>query len=369
MALPRLLCLMQLPPPIHGAAVVNHIVANSKLIASQFELEVLPLAFVGSIQEIERPSLRKLARLFGITTRLAYALVARRPDAVYFTLAPTRSAFYRDCLFIALMKLAGVPRIYHLHGKGIRPRLSLAWQRRLYTWAFRDAWVIHLSERLVGDVEGLVPRDRVMIVPNGIAERQAPARAARAGCPRLLFLSNMVESKGPLVLLEALGQLSARGVAFEATFAGAVYDSDFLARFTATIRRLGLEGRARYVGPAYDEEKYRLFDDHDIFVFPTANDAFPLVALEAMQAGMPVVTTDEGALGEIVEDGATGLLVPARDPAALAERLAALLGDADRQRAMGARARERQQQQYTLAAFERNLAAALVACTKQECAP
>lgn len=364
LARPRLLCLMQLPPPIHGAAVVNQTVANSELLAAHFELDVLPLAFTRSFKELERPSLRKVTRVISIGARLAFSLVTRRPDAVYFTLAPTRTAFYRDCLFIALIKLAGVRRIYHLHGKGIRPRLSAAWLRALYTWAFHDAWVIHLGERLVADIDGLVPRERVMIVPNGIAERKAPARGQRSGAPRLLFLSNLIESKGPLVMLEALGQLRARGVAFEATFAGALHSDAFLDRFTATLRRLDLESCARYVGPAYDEEKYRLYDQHDIFVFPTSNDAFPLVALEAMQAGMPVVTTDEGALPEIVEDGATGLLVPPRDPTALAERLAALIADAGMQRRMGARARARQEQRFTLAAFERNLAAALLACTK-----
>jgi glycosyltransferase involved in cell wall biosynthesis len=360
---PRLLCLMQLPPPIHGQAVVNQTVAKSSVLASHFDLEVLRLAFARSYKDLDRPSLRKLARMLGITARLAYSLAARRPDAVYFTLTLTGSGFYRDCLLIALIKLAGVPRIFHLHGKGIRPRLSSAWQRLLCTWAFRDAWVIHLSERLAADTDGVVPRNRVVIVPNGIVERKAPARTRRPGCPRLLFLSNLVESKGPLVLLEALGQLCARGVAFEATFAGAARSDEFVDRFTATLRRLDLERRVRYVGPAYNEHKYRLFDEHDIFVFPTCNDAFPLVALEAMQAGMPVVTTDEGALAEIVEDGATGLLVARRDPAALADRLAELIADAGLQRQMGERARARQEQRYTLAAFEQNLAVALMACT------
>jgi glycosyltransferase involved in cell wall biosynthesis len=349
---------MQLPPPVHGAAVMNHTVATSTLLASHFELEVLPLAFAGSFQDLRRPSIRKLSRMLGIGARLAYSLVARRPDAVYFTLTPTGNAFYRDCLFIAVMKLAGVPRIYHLHGKGIRTLLSTAWRRRLYAWAFRDARVVHLSDRLADDIEGLVPRERVMIVPNGIADRNVPARAHRIGSPRLLFLSNMGESKGPFVLLEALGELRARGIDFEATFAGASHH-DFLDRFTETIRRLGLERRACYVGPKYDEQKYRLFDEHDIFVFPTSNDSFPLVTLEAMQAGMPVVTTYEGALPEIVEDGATGLLVAPRDPAALADRLAMLIADTRMRQQMGARARLRQQQNYTLAMFEHNLAAAL----------
>jgi glycosyltransferase involved in cell wall biosynthesis len=356
---------MQLPPPIHGAATVNQTVATSELLASHFDLEILPLACARSFKDIERASLRKVGRVLAIGARLAYSLVARRPDAVYFTLAPTRAAFYRDCLFIALMKVAGVPRIYHLHGKGIRPRLSAAWRRRLYTWAFRDAWVIHLGERLVADIEGLVPRDRVKVVPNGIVDRKAPVREPRSGCPRLLFLSNMIESKGPLVLLEALGQLRAHGVEFEATFAGATVGEELLDRFTATMRRLDLERRVRYIGPVYDEQKYVLYDEHDVFVFPTSNDAFPLVALEAMQAGMPVITTDEGALAEIVEDGATGLLVPPRDPSALADRIAALLADAGTQREMGARARTRQEERFTLAVFEQNLAAALLACMSE----
>ena len=361
---PRLLCLMQLPPPIHGVTVVNQTIANSELLASRFEIEVLPLAFAASLEDLDRPTVRKLGRMLETCARLAHALVTRRPDAVYFTLAPTGAAFYRDCAFVAIMKLAGVPRIYHLHGKGIRARLATPWRRRLYRWAFREAWVIHLAERLAADLEDLVPRARVSIVPNGVAERRALDRGERGARPRLLFLSNMIESKGPLVLLEALGLLSARGVAFEATFAGAGRNDGCLDRFHAEVRRLGLERQVRYVGPAYDEDKHRLLDEHDVFVFPTCNDAFPLVALEAMQAGLPVVTTHEGALPEIVEDGETGMLVPPRDPAALAGCLAALVADPSMQRRMGARGRERHAQLYTLAAFERNLAVALTACTE-----
>jgi glycosyltransferase involved in cell wall biosynthesis len=222
--------------------------------------------------------------------------------------------------------------------------------------------VIHLAERLVADLESLVPRARVLVVPNGIAERSVPDRRARAGCPRLLYLSNMIESKGPLVLVEALGLLRARGIEFEATFAGAEFNDGCLARFRDEVHRLGLERLVRYVGPAYDDAKHRLLDEHDVFVFPTCNDAFGLVALEAMQAGLPVVTTHEGALPDIVEHGETGLLVPPRDPGALASCLAELLSDPGMQRRMGARGRARHAQRYTLAAFERNLTAALEMC-------
>lgn len=359
----RLLCLVQLPPPIHGVTVVNQTVVNSELLSSRFELEIVPLASSTSFEDLDRAGLRKVGRLIQTSARLAHALVVRRPDAVYFTLSPRGVAFYRDCIFVAIIKLVGVPRIYHLHGTAIRARLDAWWRRRLYRWAFRDAWVIHLSERLVADLAGLVPRERVLVVANGVAERRVPERAKSEGIPRLLFLSNMTETKGPLVLIEALGRLRARGISFEATFAGAAHHREFLDRCLAEIRDRGLDRQVRCVGPTYGEAKHRLLDEHDIFVLPTYRDAFPLVALEAMQAGIPVVATTEGALPEIIEDGKTGLLVRPRDPEALARCLATLIADPELRSRIGAGGRARCLEKYSAAAFEHDLAAALTTIT------
>lgn len=357
---------MQLPPPVHGVTVVSQAVARSVLLSARFELEVMPLAFATSFDDLDRLSLRKLARLVRLSARLVHVFATRRPQAVYFTLALRGRAFYRDCVLVAIMKLAGVPRVYHLHGHLPETRAgghrAVRWRTALYRWVFRDAWVIGLSNRLAAELDELVPRERVLVVPNGVAVRSAPDRCDRRGRVRVLFLSNLTETKGPLVLIEALAILRARGIAFEATLAGAVHEHAFLDRCHAEIRRHRLEGQVRYVGPAYEEHKDRLLAEHDVFVLPTCRDAFPLVALEAMQAGIPVIATREGALPEIVEDGVTGLLVPSRDPAALARSLARLIADRDMQRRMGAEGRARCLQKYTDAAFEQNLAAALNTC-------
>jgi glycosyltransferase involved in cell wall biosynthesis len=187
-------------------------------------------------------------------------------------------------------------------------------------------------------------------------------RTNRRGRVRLLFLSNVTETKGPMVLIAALGMLHAAGIPFEATLAGAVHDQRFLERCKGEIRRYRLQKLVHYVGPTYGERKQRLFEAHDIFVLPTRRDAFPLVALEAMQAGLPVVTTREGALPEIVEAGKTGFIVPPGDPVALAKCLAALVPDRALQRQLGANGRARYLAKYTQAAFERNLADALATC-------
>ncbi|NVB84263.1 MAG: glycosyltransferase family 4 protein [Kofleriaceae bacterium] len=336
--------------------VVNQMVADSELLASLFDVEVLPLAFARSFEDLDRMSVRKLVRTMMTAVRLVHVLVVRRPDAVYFTLAPAGAAFYRDCMLVAIMKVAGVPRIYHLHGKVTRARHAL------HRWAFDGAWLIHLSERLTSGLPNVVPRERVLVVPNGVADQEPIDRTPRRGRVRLLFLSNVTETKGPMVLIAALGMLHAAGIPFEATIAGAVHDQRFLELCKGEIRRHRLHKLVHYVGPAYGERKQRLFEAHDVFVLPTRRDAFPLVALEAMQAGLPVVTTREGALPEIVEVGKTGFLVPPGDPVSLAKCLAALVPDRALQRQLGANGRARYLAKYTQAEFERNLADALVTC-------
>jgi glycosyltransferase involved in cell wall biosynthesis len=116
----------------------------------------------------------------------------------------------RDCLYVAIMKAAGVQRIYHLHGKGISGETNRRWKRELYRWAFRGARVIHLSPLLAYDIEEVADLDSVKFVANGVVVSKAPgagATRATTGPVRFTYLSTMKREKGHLVLVEALGQL------------------------------------------------------------------------------------------------------------------------------------------------------------------
>jgi glycosyltransferase involved in cell wall biosynthesis len=95
------------------------------------------------------------------------------------------------------------------------------------------------------------------------------------------------------------------------------------------VRELDLEGAVTYLGPVYGEAKNELLAKTDVFVFPTfyAQEAFPLVLLEAMQFGCAVVSTFEGAIGDIVREGETGLLVRQQDSTALSGALEKLAKD------------------------------------------
>ena len=360
---PRVVCLMQLPPPVHGASILSEIVARSDVLKSRFTIDVVPMRFSKTLADIGKNSVRKLPKAIAIGARLTKELITNRPDAVYLTIAPNGAAFYRDCMYVAIMKALRVPRIYHLHGKGVASQLGQGWKRLLYRWAFRDAYVIALSPLLGRDVEELVSADRIAFVGNGVRDQvmDVPRRADRTGPPRILYLSNMMRTKGALVLLEALAALHRRGVAFDATFAGADPRDGSVDEFTRTVAARGLGSQVRYLGPVYGEAKDALFRDSDLFVFPTfyAPEAFPLVLLEAMQWALPIISTPEGAIPEIVSEGETGFLVRQRDSEALADRIACLLQQPQRRREMGAQGRQRYLGKYTLEHFEHNLAAAL----------
>ena len=99
-------------------------------------------------------------------------------------------------------------------------------------------------------------------------------------------------------------------------------------------------------------QKYRAAD---VFLFPSNRDAFSLVLLHALAEALPVVSTVEGAIPEIVEDGKTGFLIAKGDSAALSDRLCQLLGDAELRRRMGRAAREKYLNEFTPQRFAERL--------------
>lgn len=364
---PRLLFMAQLPPPTHGASLINQLSARSTLLNRQYRVAVLPLRFARDIADIDRFRAVKLLALASVFFRMLVTLAVFRPRVLLLTLSPTGKSFLRDTLFVAAARLFGVVRVYHLHGKGIAAaRQSARWLDGLYRWAFSGAKVIVLSDRLRADIEGLVNAADIAIVNNGIldpagGQESEPERNEPGAPVRILFLSNMVPEKGYFVLLEALALLRERGVDFRADFAGAWLKPGTEADFAAEVRDRQLTGRVRHHGPLYGNDKTVLFRQSDVFAFPTFYrfECFPGVLLEAMAFGLPVVTTEEGGIPDIVADGVTGFVVPRRDARTLADRLERLARDPALRHGMGAEARRVFLDRFQVHHYETALCAAL----------
>lgn len=188
-------------------------------------------------------------------------------------------------------------------------------------------------------------RARCTPVPLGIdpAPFLAAPSVPRAALPTVLFVGVHRHYKGVDDLLRALVDLPAR-----ALIAG---DGPLRADWEALARALGLGERAQFLGCVEPAQLPALYRSADIFALPSTSraEAFGIVLMEAMAAGLPCVTTEVGTgTSWLVQDGVTGLVAPPRRPDLLAQALGRLLADPDLRRAMGAAGQARVTAEFTL---------------------
>ncbi len=352
-----MLYIVQLPPPVHGVSAMNQYVVNSPLLNETFAKEVIALRFSKDNTQLEKASLGKALLIFTFAWKIIKTMVSQKPKLVYFTFMPTGFAFYRDALYVLLLKLFPARVVLHLHGKGVQRTIKAApWRKHLYRLVFRNTHVISLSNILSADM-ATVYQPKPFLVANGVQPHPwaGPKRPEEENeVPHLLFLSNYIENKGVLVLLKALDLLQKKGHRFQARFVGAPTNLS-IETLNNIVLESGLQDFVEIAGPRYGEEKYKELRKADLFVFPTYNDAFPLVTLEAMQFALPVISTDEGGVPDIVNDGETGFLVPRQNVEKLAEKIGLLLQNEALRKTMGQNGYERFCRHFTLQHFEQNL--------------
>ena len=169
------------------------------------------------------------------------------------------------------------------------------------------------------------PRDwpRVHVVRCGIEDAflAAPPERADPGS-RLVSVGRLDEQKGLPVLLGAAALLASEGLEFELTLVG---DGPLRAEIESTLERLGQAGRVRVVGWAGAEEVRDIMTASRALVLASFAEGLPVVIMEALALGRPVIATDVGAVSELVRTGETGWLVPAGSERELATAMRAAL--------------------------------------------
>jgi len=196
-------------------------------------------------------------------------------------------------------------------------------------------------------IEVGVPPDKIEVIYNGVdTGRFTPDPQARQSWmerfqlrPDELILSSVAFShrfKHPEVIVEAIAHLARRGIAGHLFIAG---EGEMQAEAEALARRLGISHYIHWLGDFPSPET--LLRASDIFILASVGEAFGYVLTEAMACGTPVVGSQSGAIGEVVEDGGTGLLATPLDSASFAAAIERLAGDEQLRHDMGARGVDR----------------------------
>ena len=255
-------------------------------------------------------------------------------------------------------RIAGVPVVmhtvhgFHFHdgGRGLSHRLAVA--AEVFAGRFTHVMLSQNKADMEQAVRlGIVPRERLHYVGNGIAVEQFEAPERPADRPLVITCVARFEPvKNHGMLLEAAAQLAARGVDFELWLIGG---GEGRAAMEARAAALGLGSRVQFLG--YRDDIPALLGRSDIGVLTSLKEGIPRAALEAMASGLPMVATRVNGTREVVRHEDTGFLVDVGDTVGCADALARLAADPSLRARMGERGREVVRAEFNEALIVRRL--------------
>lgn len=351
---PKLLFILPLPPPVHGASLRNESLVNSRVLNEKFDIKVIPMHFIKDNSEMGKFSVLKVLKSLLLYVKVIFAIIFFRPKIVYFNASTIGFALYRDIIVILLSKAFGGKVVIHIRTLGIEENVKESkFNFWLLKWTYRNTKIICLSEMLSNDVK-LVYQDKIEVVNNGLEYFAADSKNEIIEEVRFLFLSVFLKTKGIEVLIDAVEILKQKGFDFSVTIAGK--DADLTKEeINRLVESKNLKSLIHVEGPVYGEEKFKLFQNSNVFVLPTTWEAFPGVILEAMQFEMPSISTKIGAIPEIIDDKINGFLVESGSSEELAKAMEYFLLNNHRVIEYGKQAKKKYLESYTIESFENRM--------------
>ncbi|PZQ51718.1 MAG: colanic acid biosynthesis glycosyltransferase WcaL [Rhodovulum sulfidophilum] len=260
---------------------------------------------------------------------------------------------------LARTRFGGVPYGLTLHGPltDYGPGQGLKWRAAAFGTV--------ITRKLMGEVAALLGPEiagrcvvQAMGVDTARFTRVAPYAPPAPGAPFRIFACGRLNPvKGHAELAGAVALLAARGVDARLVIAGEDDDGGggYRRALEARIDELGIADRVELLGAVGEAEIRARLSAAQVFALASWHEPLGVAYMEAMSCGVPVVGTDAGGVRELIADGESGVLVPPRDPEALARALAALAADPGRCRELGAAGRAR-----VVAGFDSRLGARLI---------
>lgn len=353
----KILFILHLPPPVHGAAMIGKYIHDSHLLNSNFNCKYINFTTASNLENIGRLGLQKIKKITSLLYTIFKEIKEFKPNLVYITPNAKGNAFYKDFITVLLLKMMGCKIIAHYHNKGVSLNENKWLNNYLYKIFFKNIKIILLANELYIDVEKYVLRENVYICPNGIPKSSIKKHNLKENSqyPQILFLSNMLIDKGVYVLLDALKILKEKGLSFFCNFIGSETAEINISTFSHEVEKRNLKEHVKYLGKKYGYEKELILEQSDIFVLPTLNECFPLVLLEAMQHHTACIASNEGGIPNIINDKETGYVIEKNNSKTLAEKIEILINNQELCKKMGDSGYLRYSELYTLDKFESTL--------------
>lgn len=289
--------------------------------------------------------------------RIFLRTATRQLGLVHLNVAE-RSSLFRKGIIAYVAHGLGVPVLLHLHAAELRsfyehlPSLGQRFVRGFFVRAdvcvvLGKVWQDWLVERLE------IKASRIVVLRNGVPRIAENCRRASGDTFRILFLGNLMVRKGVADLLGALADPLLADCDFKATFAG----GGDVETYRRQAEGLGLGERVRFTGWLDREQVAVLTAAADVLVLPSYHEGLPLVILEALGAGTPVICTPVGSIPEVLEDECTALFVPPGGRTEIAAALRRLIDNPEFAAELAAAGRKLYESEFTMEVFISRLSA------------
>lgn len=347
----KILVIGPTPPPHNGMTQATLNLISSRL-KDRYEFVLLDTSDRRGLSNIGKLDLRNVWLALAHGANFLMLVFTQAPNAILVPISQDRLGLLRDLLFLIPARILHQTVIVALHGSAFQSyyESESRWMRALLRFGLeKTAVAIVLGESLRRLFFGILPNERVVVVPNGLDGRALFGNGAMHSSSKVLFLSTLMPEKGYMYVIEAASQVLEKMPHARFIFAGEVFDRKSFETAQAYVRANALTDKIQFVGPLTGQAKLDAFHHAAIFVFPPiCPEGHPFVILEAMAAGLPIVTTNQGAIAETIQDGLNGFIVPPRDANALAEKIVILLQNESLRQKMGEAGRSRFSNMYTL---------------------
>lgn len=353
----RVVVVGPLPEPYNGMTVITGAILSSPL-SRRFDILHIDTSDHRPIDNVGRLDVTNVTGGLRAALSVICVLGRGRVEIFYLPIAKQRLPFLRDALFLTIARAGRKAVVVHLHAEGFSDfwRSEARWMRLLIRACMNSDHLhaIVVGESLRSEFDGLVNADRVHVLPNGTVDyggRDGHVGGTPPPHPAILYLTTLWSAKGVFELLESTVRLRRQIPGVRVVLAGGWYSASEAAQARKFVRENHLQDSIRFLGPVGSDAKRALLSTASVLALPSHTEGHPLVILEALSAGVPVVATRVGAVSATITDGIEGFLVDVGDVDALTDRLARVLASPPLRAAMGRLARERYEREFSMDQF------------------
>ncbi len=299
---------MHMSPPVHGASLMGDMVMKIINEEEPGNHKFLNLSSSRTVDDYGRLSLLRMWRYLLTIVRALYLLLMNRNSSLYITPAYSGLALLRDFFLVFIKSKIGGRVVLHFHSNRIRSSYDAGGMYKyLIGSILRGNDVIFLSywhsDQFSSELRKSI-RNSFVLNNCSPFENKAIESRITGSRVKLLFLSNLIKEKGVFDVLDFARLCKLNGKKYRFVFAGAWPDDETESLFNVRLREWDLQDTVSLVGAVGGEKKHRLLLESDYLLFPTRyeSEVFPLVVLEAMNYGLPVVATNHASIPEMVDN-------------------------------------------------------------------